>query len=226
MHWTSDGIWRTFKFIYLVVGVINSHFVYDCTLIAVDATSLRGRINQHWSSRFLVLTQVATGVPRTTFKELELTRPSVSSEGIVGKLQKSTSHWAHYGFAADVLVPRWRSPSRHQISGHPTWCSDCLLGRITTPAYLMSVFIRFSSNRGAWNLRHGKMNGELLLQWPILQIVHLLASRGWLWIALKMTTTSRRVKATREDTLASMWCKSQEPEGAPRAAALILGSCK
>ena len=70
----------------LVVGVINSHFVYDCTVIAVDATSLRGRINQHWSSRFLVLTQVATGVPRTTFKELELTRPSVSSEGIVGKL--------------------------------------------------------------------------------------------------------------------------------------------
>ena len=71
----------------LVVGVVNSHFVYDCTLIAVDATSLRGRINQHWSARFLVLTQVATGVPRTT----ELTRPSVSSEGTGGNCRKTSS---------------------------------------------------------------------------------------------------------------------------------------
>ncbi|EDR01876.1 uncharacterized protein LACBIDRAFT_310294 [Laccaria bicolor S238N-H82] len=69
-------------------------------------------------------------------------------------------------------------------------------------------------------------HGNLLLQRPIVQIGHHLPSRGWLWISLKMTTTSRPVEATGENALASMVSNLQEPEGAGRAAALNLGSCR
>ncbi|EDR05845.1 uncharacterized protein LACBIDRAFT_329471 [Laccaria bicolor S238N-H82] len=69
-------------------------------------------------------------------------------------------------------------------------------------------------------------HGNLLLQRPIVQIGHHLPSRGWLWISLKMMTTSRPVEATGENALASMVSNLQEPEGAGRAAALNLGSCR